>query len=56
MIVILNHQNAELKFNFGGEPFKNAPKDDFKALDQAPDGHVVKTTQTGELFHFAILG
>uniref|UniRef100_A0AAR2JDG3 ATP-dependent RNA helicase n=1 Tax=Pygocentrus nattereri TaxID=42514 RepID=A0AAR2JDG3_PYGNA len=42
-----NDQNAELKFNFGAEPFKNAPKEGFKALDQAPDGHVVKTTQTG---------
>ncbi|MCJ8750037.1 hypothetical protein PDJAM_G00194460 [Pangasius djambal] len=40
-------KNAELKFNFGGEPFKNAPKDGFVAVDQAPDGHVVKTTQTG---------
>ncbi|KAI5627764.1 ATP-dependent RNA helicase DDX1 [Silurus asotus] len=40
-------KNAELKFNFGGEPFKNTPKEGYIALDKAPDGHVVKTTQTG---------
>ncbi|KAK3506698.1 hypothetical protein QTP70_015545, partial [Hemibagrus guttatus] len=40
-------KNAELKFNFGGEAFKHPPKKGFTALDQAPDGHVVKTTQTG---------
>ncbi|XP_051501529.1 ATP-dependent RNA helicase DDX1 [Myxocyprinus asiaticus] len=40
-------KNAELKFNFGDEPFKNQPKDGYVALNQAPDGHVVKSTQTG---------
>lgn len=40
-------KNAELKFNFGEEPFKNQPKDGFVALSQASDGHVVKSTQTG---------
>ncbi|XP_051510873.1 ATP-dependent RNA helicase DDX1-like [Myxocyprinus asiaticus] len=40
-------KNAELKFNFGDEPFKNQPKDGYVALKQAPDGHVVKSTQTG---------
>ncbi|KAI9544267.1 hypothetical protein NQZ68_005317 [Dissostichus eleginoides] len=29
-------KNAELKFNFGGEDFKNAPKSGFVAMDQAP--------------------
>ncbi|MBN3308894.1 DDX1 helicase, partial [Amia calva] len=40
-------KNAELKFNFGGEEFKNPPKDGYIALDQAPDRHVVKSKQTG---------
>ncbi|CAB1339735.1 unnamed protein product [Coregonus sp. 'balchen'] len=40
-------KNAELKFNFGGEEFKNAPKTGFVALDQAAEGHVVKSSQTG---------
>ncbi|KAL0967124.1 hypothetical protein UPYG_G00248070 [Umbra pygmaea] len=40
-------KNAELKFNFGGEDFKNPPKMGFIALDQAPDGHAVKSSQTG---------
>lgn len=40
-------QNAELKFSFGGEDFKNQPKGGFVALDQAPEGHVVKSSQTG---------
>ncbi|XP_056621318.1 ATP-dependent RNA helicase DDX1 [Triplophysa dalaica] len=40
-------KNAELKFNFGNEPFKNQPKEGFIALSQAPDGHVVKSSQTG---------
>ncbi|KAI7799718.1 ATP-dependent RNA helicase DDX1 [Triplophysa rosa] len=40
-------KNAELKFNFGDEPFKNQPKDGFIALSQASDGHVVKSAQTG---------
>lgn len=40
-------QNAELKFNFGGEDFKHAPKGGFVALDQAPEGHQVKSSQTG---------
>ncbi len=42
-------QNAELKFNFGDEPFKNQPKEGYVALNQASDGHVVKSSQTGEL-------
>ncbi|XP_015247722.1 PREDICTED: ATP-dependent RNA helicase DDX1 [Cyprinodon variegatus] len=40
-------KNAELKFNFGGEDFKNPPKAGFVALDQAPDGHTIKSSQTG---------
>ncbi|XP_016391527.1 ATP-dependent RNA helicase DDX1-like [Sinocyclocheilus rhinocerous] len=40
-------KNAELKFNFGDEPFKNQPKDGYVALNQASDGHVVKSSQTG---------
>ncbi len=40
-------QNAELKFNFGGEDFKHTPKSGFVALDQAPEGHTVKSSQTG---------
>uniref|UniRef100_A0A8C1LC18 ATP-dependent RNA helicase n=1 Tax=Cyprinus carpio TaxID=7962 RepID=A0A8C1LC18_CYPCA len=40
-------KNAELKFNFGDEPFKNQPKDGYVALSQASDGHVVKSSQTG---------
>ncbi|XP_072913042.1 ATP-dependent RNA helicase DDX1 [Hemitrygon akajei] len=40
-------KNAELKFNFGEEEFKYPPKDGFQALSKAPDGHVVKTQQTG---------
>lgn len=47
-------QNAELKFNFGGEDFKHPPKSGFVALDQAPEGHAVKSSQTGVCFqpHF----
>lgn len=41
-------QNAELKFNFGGEDFKNAPKSGFVALNQAPEAHQAKSSQTGE--------
>uniref|UniRef100_A0A9J8C6X2 ATP-dependent RNA helicase n=1 Tax=Cyprinus carpio carpio TaxID=630221 RepID=A0A9J8C6X2_CYPCA len=41
-------KNAELKFNFGDEPFKNQPKDGYVALSQASDGHVVKSSQTGD--------
>uniref|UniRef100_A0A673GLA8 ATP-dependent RNA helicase n=1 Tax=Sinocyclocheilus rhinocerous TaxID=307959 RepID=A0A673GLA8_9TELE len=40
-------KNAELKFNFGDEPFKNQPKDGYVAVNQASDGHVVKSSQTG---------
>ncbi|TMS12534.1 ATP-dependent RNA helicase DDX1 [Larimichthys crocea] len=40
-------KNAELKFNFGGEDFKHTPKTGFVALNQAPDGHAVKSSQTG---------
>ncbi|KAG8445665.1 hypothetical protein GDO86_010444 [Hymenochirus boettgeri] len=40
-------KNAELKFNFGDEDFKYPPKDGFVALSKAPDGHVVKSQQTG---------
>ncbi|XP_059354501.1 ATP-dependent RNA helicase DDX1 [Carassius carassius] len=40
-------KNGELKFNFGDEPFKNQPKDGYVALNQASDGHVVKSSQTG---------
>ncbi|KAA8583137.1 hypothetical protein FQN60_015683 [Etheostoma spectabile] len=40
-------KNAELKFNFGGEDFKNAPKSGFVALNQAPEGHTVKSSQSG---------
>ncbi|XP_029937344.1 ATP-dependent RNA helicase DDX1-like [Myripristis murdjan] len=40
-------KNAELKFNFGGEDFKNPPKNGFVALDKAPDGHAIKSAQTG---------
>ncbi|XP_048858219.1 ATP-dependent RNA helicase DDX1 [Brienomyrus brachyistius] len=40
-------KNAELQFNFGGESFKNAPKQGFNALDKAPEGHVAKSTKTG---------
>lgn len=40
-------QNAELKFNFGGEDFKHAPKSGFVAVDQAPEGHTVRSSQTG---------
>ncbi|XP_031437706.1 ATP-dependent RNA helicase DDX1 [Clupea harengus] len=40
-------KNAELKFNFGGESFKNKPAEGFVALDQAPEGHAIKSTQTG---------
>uniref|UniRef100_A0AAX7T9L2 ATP-dependent RNA helicase n=1 Tax=Astatotilapia calliptera TaxID=8154 RepID=A0AAX7T9L2_ASTCA len=40
-------KNAELKFNFGGEDFKHPPKSGFVALDQAPEGHAVKSSQTG---------
>lgn len=43
-------QNAELKFNFGGEDFKHPPKSGFVALDQAPEGHSVKSSQTGVWF------
>uniref|UniRef100_A0A4W5JZN8 ATP-dependent RNA helicase DDX1 n=1 Tax=Hucho hucho TaxID=62062 RepID=A0A4W5JZN8_9TELE len=42
-------KNAELKFNFGGEEFKNAPKTGFVAVDQAAEGHVVKSSQTGSV-------
>ncbi|KAJ4928780.1 hypothetical protein JOQ06_004405 [Pogonophryne albipinna] len=35
-------KNAELKFNSGGEDFKNAPKSGFVAMDQR---HAVKSTQ-----------
>uniref|UniRef100_A0A671KVR8 ATP-dependent RNA helicase n=1 Tax=Sinocyclocheilus anshuiensis TaxID=1608454 RepID=A0A671KVR8_9TELE len=41
-------KNAELKFNFGDEPFKNQPKDGYVAVNQASDGHVVKSSQTGD--------
>ena len=41
-------QNAELKFNFGGEDFKNPPKSGFVALNQASEAHQVKSSQTGE--------
>uniref|UniRef100_A0A8C7KNW8 ATP-dependent RNA helicase n=1 Tax=Oncorhynchus kisutch TaxID=8019 RepID=A0A8C7KNW8_ONCKI len=41
--------NAELKFNFGGEEFKNPPKTGFVAVDQASEGHVVKSSQTGSV-------
>ncbi|XP_043076509.1 ATP-dependent RNA helicase DDX1 [Puntigrus tetrazona] len=40
-------KNAELKFNYGDEPFKNQPKDGYAGLNQALDGHVVKSSQTG---------
>ncbi|XP_023692056.1 ATP-dependent RNA helicase DDX1 [Paramormyrops kingsleyae] len=40
-------KNAELQFNFGGESFKNPPKQGFNALDKAPEGHVTKSTKTG---------
>ncbi|KAG2468232.1 DDX1 helicase, partial [Polypterus senegalus] len=40
-------ENAELKFNFGGEDFKHPPKDGYVALDKAADAHVVKSKQTG---------
>ncbi|KAK7132916.1 hypothetical protein R3I94_014964 [Phoxinus phoxinus] len=40
-------KNAELKFNFGDEPLKNPPKDGYVALNQASEGHVVKSSQTG---------
>ncbi|XP_067098227.1 ATP-dependent RNA helicase DDX1 [Osmerus mordax] len=40
-------KNAELKFNFGGEEFKNAPKAGFGALDKADERQVVKSTQSG---------
>ncbi|KPP75890.1 ATP-dependent RNA helicase DDX1-like [Scleropages formosus] len=40
-------KNAELKFNFGGESFKNAPKEGFTALDQAIEAHVAKSNKTG---------
>ncbi|KAM6954207.1 ATP-dependent RNA helicase DDX1 [Aplochiton taeniatus] len=40
-------KNAELKFNFGGEDFKNAPKSGFVALDQALESHMAKSTKTG---------
>ncbi|XP_056437983.1 ATP-dependent RNA helicase DDX1 [Gadus chalcogrammus] len=40
-------KNAELKFNFGDEDFKNPPKSGFMALCQAPDGHSVKSSQAG---------
>ncbi|KAM3932228.1 ATP-dependent RNA helicase DDX1 [Leptodactylus fuscus] len=40
-------KNAELKFNFGDEEFKFPPKDGFVALCKAPDGHVVKSQNTG---------
>ncbi|XP_071002766.1 ATP-dependent RNA helicase DDX1-like isoform X2 [Oncorhynchus clarkii lewisi] len=42
-------KNAELKFNFGGEEFKNPPKTGFVAVDQASEGHVVKSSQTGSV-------
>ncbi|XP_071268543.1 ATP-dependent RNA helicase DDX1 [Salvelinus alpinus] len=42
-------KNAELKFNFGGEEFKNPPKTGFVAVDQAAEGHVVKSSQTGSV-------
>lgn len=44
-------QNAELKFNFGSEDFKNAPKSGFVALVQAPEGHAVKSPQAGVWMH-----
>ncbi|KAJ4929302.1 hypothetical protein JOQ06_004912 [Pogonophryne albipinna] len=37
-------KNAELKFNSGGEDFKNAPKSGFVAMDQR---HAVKSTHAG---------
>ncbi|TNM95025.1 hypothetical protein fugu_017784 [Takifugu bimaculatus] len=40
-------KNAELKFNFGGESFKNTPKSGFLALDKASEGHTAKSSQTG---------
>ncbi|KAG7265895.1 hypothetical protein CRUP_009499 [Coryphaenoides rupestris] len=40
-------KNAELKFNFGEEEFKNPPKSGFVALSQAPDGQTVKSSQAG---------
>lgn len=47
-------QNAELKFNFGGEDFKHAPKTGFVALAQAPEGHQVKSSQTGASWSFCL--
>ncbi|CDQ99962.1 unnamed protein product, partial [Oncorhynchus mykiss] len=41
--------NRQLKFNFGGEEFKNPPKTGFVAVDQASEGHVVKSSQTGSV-------
>lgn len=41
------NQNAELKFNFGGEDFKHTPKSGFVALDQAPEANIHKSSQTG---------
>uniref|UniRef100_A0A8C1TZU4 DEAD (Asp-Glu-Ala-Asp) box helicase 1 n=1 Tax=Cyprinus carpio TaxID=7962 RepID=A0A8C1TZU4_CYPCA len=40
-------KNAELKFNFGDEPFKNQPKDGYLSMNQALDSHVVKSSKTG---------
>nr|KAF6429171.1 DEAD-box helicase 1 [Molossus molossus] len=40
-------KNAEIKFNFGEEEFKFAPKDGFVALSKAPDNCVVKSQRTG---------
>lgn len=45
-------QNAELKFNFGGEDFKHPPQNGFVALDKAPDGHTVKSSHTGVTLFF----
>ncbi|KAJ8397647.1 hypothetical protein AAFF_G00436460 [Aldrovandia affinis] len=40
-------KNAELKFNFGEEDFKNAPREGFIALCQATEKYSVKSSQTG---------
>ena len=47
LLLLIVCQNAELKFNFGGENFRHTPKSGFVALDQAPEVHTAKSSQTG---------
>ncbi|EGD75338.1 eIF4a [Salpingoeca rosetta] len=40
-------KNAELKFNFGAQPFKHSPQGGFKAMNNQPDANVTTATAAG---------